>query len=248
MAAKLGPRADSGTGSAGGQGIPGRRRDADQELGALDPDGDAVKKQLEERGLHGRPAVRRGRHPDPGLADREHDHQGRQGARSSPRSTARALADAPDAADADIPVIAYDRLIRDTENVDYYATFDNFIVGVAAGRLAAERPRPDDARRHRRRRAGPFNIELFAGSPDDNNATFFFNGAMNVLQPLIDDGTLVVKSGQTDFEQAATLRWDGGDRPERAWRTSSPRTTPTAPRSTRVLSPYDGISAASSPR
>ena len=57
--------------------------------------------------------------------------------------------------------------------------------------------------------AGPFNIELFAGSPDDNNATFFFNGAMDVLQPLIDDGTLVVKCGQTDFEQAATLRWDG---------------------------------------
>ena len=54
---------------------------------------------------------------------------------------------------------------------------------------------------------GPFNIELFAGSLDDNNAHFFFDGAMSVLQPLIDDGTLVVKSGQTDIEQVATLRW-----------------------------------------
>ena len=97
------------------------------------------------------------------------------------------------AADADIPVIAYDRLIRDTQNVDYYATFDNFKVGVQQA-LAAHRPRSEKRGRPGRRAAGPFNIELFAGSPDDNNATFFFNGAMEVLKPYIDKGTLVVKS------------------------------------------------------
>ena len=148
-----------------------------------------------------------------------------------------------DAADADIPVIAYDRLIRDSENVDYYASFDNYIVGVQQatsllnglgltdleGEPAADAP------------AGPFNIELFAGSPDDNNATFFWNGAIDTLQPLIDDGTLVVKSGQTDFEQAAILRWDGEVAQERMENiltsTYSDGSTVNA-----VLSPYDGLS------
>lgn len=104
------------------------------------------------------------------------------------------------AADNDIPVIAYDRLIRDTENVDYYASFDNFKVGVqqatsvlnGLGLVDLEGEKTDGAPE------GPFNIELFGGSPDDNNATFFWDGAMETLQPFIDDGTLVVKSGQTD--------------------------------------------------
>lgn len=147
------------------------------------------------------------------------------------------------AADSDIPVIAYDRLIRDSENVNYYATFDNFLVGQQQawtvltglgltdleGNPAADAP------------AGPFNIELFAGSLDDNNAFFFFDGAMDVFQPLIDDGTLVVKSGQTDIEQAATLRWDG----EVAQSRMEDLLTANYSDGTKVnavLSPYDGLS------
>ena len=148
-----------------------------------------------------------------------------------------------DAADADIPVIAYDRLIRDTENVNYYASFDNFKVGQQQawsmlnglglaeldGTAIADAP------------AGPFNIELFGGSADDNNATFFFNGAMEEIQPLIDAGTLVVKSGQTDFNTVATLRWDGEEAQSRLENiltsTYSDGSTVNG-----VLSPYDGIS------
>ncbi len=147
------------------------------------------------------------------------------------------------AADADIPVIAYDRLIRDTENVDYYASFDNFKVGVqqansllnGLGLVDLEgEPLPDAPE-------GPFNVELFAGSLDDNNAFFFFNGAMSVLQPLIDDGVLVVQSGQTDIEQVATLRWDG----EAAQSRMEDILTADYSDGTQVdavLSPYDGIS------
>ncbi|WP_051159170.1 multiple monosaccharide ABC transporter substrate-binding protein [Agromyces subbeticus] len=148
-----------------------------------------------------------------------------------------------DAADADIPVIAYDRLIRDTENVNYYASFDNFVVGqqqawsVLNGLGLAEL----DGTPIEGAPAGPFNIELFAGSLDDNNAFFFFDGAMDVLQPLIDDGTLVVKSGQTDIEQVATLRWDGETAQSRM---EDILTADYSDGSTvnAVLSPYDGIS------
>ncbi|OYX54226.1 MAG: sugar ABC transporter substrate-binding protein, partial [Micrococcales bacterium 32-70-13] len=89
--------------------------------------------------------------------------------------------------------------IRDSENVDFYVSFDNFKVGVAQGQSLIDglKERGD----------GPFNIELFAGSLDDNNAHFFFDGAMSVLQPEIDNGTLTVVSGQTSIDQAATLGW-----------------------------------------
>ncbi|MBT2518044.1 sugar-binding protein [Streptomyces sp. ISL-90] len=148
-----------------------------------------------------------------------------------------------DAADADIPVIAYDRLIRDSENVDYYASFDNFVVGQqqawsvlnGLGLTEIDGTPIDGAP------TGPFNIELFAGSPDDNNATFFWNGAMDVLQPLIDDGTLVVKSGQTEFEQAATLRWDGEVAQSRMEDILTANYSDGS-KVNAVLSPYDGLS------
>ncbi len=145
------------------------------------------------------------------------------------------------AAANDIPVVSYDRLIRDTENVNFYVTFDNYEVGVAQGNalltglgLRNEDGSPGTA-------TGPFNVELFAGSLDDNNAFFFWDGAMSVLQPLIDDGTLVVKSGQTSIEQAAILRWQQ----ETAQRRMEDLLTSAYNDGSRVdgvLSPYDGIS------
>jgi putative multiple sugar transport system substrate-binding protein len=137
-----------------------------------------------------------------------------------------------EAADRKIPVIAYDRLIRNSPNVDYYATFDNFKVGVEQANSLVKGLGDG---------AGPFNVELFAGSPDDNNATFFFNGAMSVLKPLMDSGKLVVKSGQTDFARAAILRWD----PATAQRRMEDLLTKTYTGGAKVagvLSPYDGLS------
>ncbi len=148
-----------------------------------------------------------------------------------------------DAASQDVAVIAYDRLLRDTDAVSYYATFDNFLVGQQQAwtllnglGLAELDGTPIDGAP-----AGPFNIELFAGSLDDNNAFFFFDGAMDVLQPLIDDGTLVVKSAQTDIEQAATLRWDGETAQSRMEDLLTSQYSDGS-RVNAVLSPYDGIS------
>ncbi|WP_029192606.1 multiple monosaccharide ABC transporter substrate-binding protein [Paenibacillus harenae] len=137
------------------------------------------------------------------------------------------------AADEDIKVIAYDRLIKNTEHVSYYATFDNFKVGVLQASYLEEKLGLKDGK-------GPFNIELFAGSPDDNNAYFFFDGAMSVLQPYIDNGKLVVKSGQTSMEQVATLRWDGATAQSRMDNLLSANYTSDTVHA--VLSPYDGIS------
>ncbi|MBN1892527.1 MAG: sugar-binding protein [Clostridiales bacterium] len=105
-----------------------------------------------------------------------------------------------DAKKEKIPVIAYDRLIMETDGVSYYATFDNFKVGTLQGTFIETTLDLKNAE-------GPFNIELFAGSPDDNNARFFFNGAMSILQPYIDSGKLIVVSGQTDFETIAINSW-----------------------------------------
>jgi putative multiple sugar transport system substrate-binding protein len=107
------------------------------------------------------------------------------------------------AAASGIKVIAYDRLIRDSGSVDYYATFDNFKVGVqqAESLVAGLNERFAGVK--------PWNVELFGGSPDDNNAFFFYNGAMSVLQPMIDAGDIVIGSGQVGMDVVGTLRWDG---------------------------------------
>ncbi|MCA0178446.1 MAG: sugar-binding protein [Actinobacteria bacterium] len=104
------------------------------------------------------------------------------------------------AADSGAKVIAYDRLVKNTPAVDYYVAYDNFKVGVLQGNALLEGMAKKKAN-------GPYNIELFAGSPDDANAKVFFDGAMSVLQPKIDDGTLKVTSGQVKFEQAVTQGW-----------------------------------------
>lgn len=134
---------------------------------------------------------------------------------------------------ADIHVIAYDRLIRDSEYVSYYATFDNFKVGVqqASSLVAGLKERFGD---------GPYNVELFGGSPDDNNAYFFYNGAMSVLQPLIDAGTIDIVSGQMGMDTVGTLRWDGAVAQSRMDNLLSAHYTDKQVHG--VLSPYDGLS------
>ena len=102
--------------------------------------------------------------------------------------------------DAGATVIAYDRLLLNTDAVDYYIAYDNRKVGQLQGQALLDGMAKKKAK-------GPYNIELFAGSPDDANAKVFFNGAMDVLQPKIDDGTLKVVSGQTKFDQAVTQGW-----------------------------------------
>ncbi len=137
-------------------------------------------------------------------------------------------------ADAGVKVIAYDRLIRDSGNVDYYATFDNFQVGVlqATSLVDGLKAKFPDTK--------PWNVELFGGSPDDNNAFFFYDGAMSVIQPLIDKGDIVIKSGQTGMETVGTLRWDGAVAQARMENLLS--STYTDGRVDGVLSPYDGLS------
>ncbi|WP_299928681.1 multiple monosaccharide ABC transporter substrate-binding protein [uncultured Pelagimonas sp.] len=134
---------------------------------------------------------------------------------------------------ADIRVIAYDRLIRDSAYVDYYATFDNFKVGVqqATSLVDGLSDRFGD---------GPYNVELFGGSPDDNNAYFFYNGAMSVLDPLIADGTVNIVSGQMGMETVGTLRWDGAVAQARMDNLLSAHYTDDTIHG--VLSPYDGLS------
>ncbi len=104
------------------------------------------------------------------------------------------------AKDEGIPVIAYDRLLMDSDGVSYYATFDNYMVGTVQGTFVKDALDLDNAE-------GPFNLEITAGDPGDNNARYFYQGAVDVLQPYIDEGKLVVVSGQTAFDDVATPLW-----------------------------------------
>ena len=137
------------------------------------------------------------------------------------------------AADADITVISYDRLILGTKDVDYYVSFDNEMVGRQQARHIIEKLGLEDGK-------GPFNIELFAGSPDDNNTTYFFDGSMALLKPFLDSKQLVVPSGETELNEITTLRWDGATAQKRMngllteWYGSR--------KVDAILSPYDGIS------
>ncbi|MFO1339924.1 MAG: multiple monosaccharide ABC transporter substrate-binding protein [Burkholderiaceae bacterium] len=137
------------------------------------------------------------------------------------------------AADAGIKVIAYDRLIKGTKNVDYYATFDNFQVGMLQARAIVDRLGLAQGK-------GPFNIELFGGSPDDNNAYFFYDGAMSLLKPYLDSGKLVVRSRQLGMAKVGTLRWDGAAAQSRMDNLLSAYYGNA--RVDAVLSPYDGMS------
>jgi putative multiple sugar transport system substrate-binding protein len=105
-----------------------------------------------------------------------------------------------DAKDANIPVIAYDRLIMNTDAVSYYVSFDNYTVGKLQGEYVAKELNLDSEK-------GPFNIEFTAGDPADNNAVYFFNGAYEALESYIKDGKLVIPSGKKTFEQVATPSW-----------------------------------------
>lgn len=138
------------------------------------------------------------------------------------------------AAASGIKVIAYDRLIRDSGDVDYYATFDNFKVGVqqATSLVEGMKERFPDTK--------PLNVELFGGSPDDNNAFFFYNGAMSVLQPMIDAGDIVIPSGQVGMDVVGTLRWDGAVAQARMDNLLSANYGDKVLHG--ALSPYDGLS------
>lgn len=145
------------------------------------------------------------------------------------------------AKEQNVKVIAYDRLINGTPNVDYYTTFDNYTVGVQQATSLLTGLGLVDASGKKVEGKGPFNVELFAGSPDDNNANFFWTGAMDTLKPYLDAGTLKVPSGQTKFEQAAILRWQA---PVAQKRMEDILTSAysSGTKLDGVLSPYDGLS------
>jgi len=141
-----------------------------------------------------------------------------------------------EAKEKNIPVIAYDRLIMDTDAVSYYASYDNEAVGEAMGEYF-------EAALHLKEGAGPYNIEVFAGDPADNNAHLFFSGSMKVLQPYIDKGQLVCPSKELQFDQAATQGWDPKNAETRMKKLLSEHYADGKPIAA-VLSPNDGVAGA----
>ncbi|RHA44617.1 substrate-binding domain-containing protein [Cellulomonas rhizosphaerae] len=143
---------------------------------------------------------------------------------------------------AGIAVISYDRLIRESKDVDYYASFDNARVGVMQGTALLQGLGVIDATGKRTAQRGPFHVEVFAGSPDDNNATVFYDGAMSVLKPYLTDGTLVVASGEVAREDVAIEKWDPPTAGKRM--DSLLGRYGKGPRLDGVLAPNDGIAQA----
>jgi putative multiple sugar transport system substrate-binding protein len=139
---------------------------------------------------------------------------------------------------AGVKVISYDRLLLASNDVDYYASFDNYKVGQLEAQYIVQKLGLKNGSA-----TGPFNIELFAGSPDDNNTQYFFNGSMSVLKKYIDNKSLVVRSTEKRLTQIGTLKWDGEFAKQRMARllkedySASSGETVDA-----VLSPYDGLS------
>ncbi|MEU9187240.1 multiple monosaccharide ABC transporter substrate-binding protein [Streptomyces sp. NPDC048484] len=136
---------------------------------------------------------------------------------------------------ANIPVVSYDRLILGTPNVDYYASFDNVKVGTLQADFIAESLGLVNGSGK-----GPFTIELFAGSPDDNNTRYFYEAAMEVLEPYIQNGELIVRSGETEMGEMLTPRWDGPTAEKRMNKLLDEEYTDQDIDA--VLSPYDGMS------
>ncbi len=136
--------------------------------------------------------------------------------------------------EAGAKVFAYDRLISKTGDVDYYTTFDNFGVGVLQGTSLI------NGLKERFPSVKPWNVELFGGSPDDTNAFYFYDGAMSVLQPLIDAGDIAIVSGQMGMDKVGTLRWDGAVAQARMDNLLSAYYTDKKVNG--VLAPYDGLS------
>src|SRR3954453_6843636 len=240
----------SGAGGGSGSGSGGNANPSDGTVGVSMPtqtserwiaDGNNVKKQLEDKGYK----------VDLQYAKNDIPTQSQQIDQMITKGDKLLIIAAIDgtalssqlqaAADAGTKVISYDRLIRDTPNVDFYVSFDNYKVGVAQATALLTGLGILNKDGSQGTAKGPFNIELFAGSLDDNNAHFFFDGAMDTLKKYIDDGTLVVKSGQTKIDQVAILRWEQ----ETAQKRMEDLLTSTYNNGTKVngvLSPYDGLS------
>ena len=246
----LGLVACGGSGAGGGSGSGDNSNPSDVTIGVSMPtqtserwiaDGNNVKKQLEDKGYK----------VDLQYANDDIPTQSQQIDQMITKGEKLLIVAAIDgtalssqlqaAADAGIKVISYDRLIRDTPNVDFYVSFDNYKVGVAqatallVGLGVLNKDGSEGSAK------GPFNIEVFAGSLDDNNAHFFFNGAMDTLKQYIDNGTLKIKSGQDKIEQVAILRWQQ-ETAQKRMEDLLTSTYNTGAKVQGVLSPYDGLS------
>jgi putative multiple sugar transport system substrate-binding protein len=198
-------------------------------------DGNAVKKQLEEKGYTVDLQYAQDDIPNQ-LSQLENEITKGPKALIIASIDGTTMADALQKAnDAGVVIVSYDRLIKKTPNVDYYTTFDNFGVGVIQANSLVK------GLKDRFPNAKPWNVELFGGSPDDNNAFFFYNGAMSVLQPLIDNGTIKIKSGQTGMDKVGTLRWLAATAQARMDNLLSANYSDGS-RVHGVLSPYDGLS------